>query len=414
MKLRNPGRWLLASVVALLVLLALMPGARPVDLAEVGHGSVVESFEAEGRTRVRDRYLLTAPIAAMARRLALQPGDRVEAGQVLVVLDPVLPPSLDRRSREEAQARVEAARARLRAAGEEARAAQSLAEQAGSDDARVQSLRERGLVALEAAEQARTARLRAEREAASARFREATARHELEAAEAVLAQGEGSASADASLALRAPVPGQVLRRYYESARPVQPGDPLLEIGEPAALEVEVEVLSQDAVRLAPGLRVELHRWGGPLPLPARVRRIEPGGFTRVSALGVEEQRVWVIVDLDPAGDGQPDAPPSPEFGVQATRLGDAFRVHARFELARSDSTLRVPASAVFRHQGGEAVFVQAGGRAELRPIRAGLRGGGFVEVVDGLAAGERVVLHPPRELGAGDRIRARAEAGAAL
>lgn len=407
MKLRNPGRWLLAGVVALLVLLALLPAARPVDVAEVGHGDVVESFEAEGRTRVRDRYLLTAPIAAMARRLALQPGDTVEAGQVLVVLDPVLPPSLDRRTREEAQARVEAARARLQAAGEETRAAQSLATQARSDDGRVQSLRERGLVALDAAEQARTARLRAEREAASARFREATARHELEAAEAVLAKGEGSVGVEAGLSLRAPVSGQVLRRHFESARPVQPGDPLLEIGDPAALEVEVEVLSQDAVRLQPGLRVELHRWGGPLPLPAQVRRIEPGGFTRISALGVEEQRVWVIVDLDPAGDARTGLALGPKFGAAAARLGDAFRVHARFELARSASALRVPASAVFRHEGGEAVFVLAGGRALLRPIETGLRGSGFVKVVDGLAAGDRVVLHPPRELGAGDRIRAR-------
>lgn len=385
---------LVALVVATLLLVALWPAARLVDTAPVGTGHVRHSIEAEGRTRLKDRFEITAPLNATARRLDLEPGDRVARGDILVTLEAVRTPSLDARSRRQAEAAVEAARARLGAATEQVRVAEARAAQAIAEDRRQQSLLERRLVATETAERARTARLATDREVGSARFARATAQHELAAAQAVLTRDDGDATGPVELEVASPVDGVVLRRHFESGRAVQLGEPLLDVGDPAALEVEVDVLSSDAVRLQPGMPVELLRWGGEPELPARVRRVEPGGFTKVSALGVEEQRVWVILDID--------APPE-----QFQGLGDAYRVNARFILGEARDVLRAPASAVFRHGDGDAVLRVDGGRARLQPVRTGLRGGGDVEILDGLAVGERVVVHPDRELSDGDRIRSR-------
>lgn len=385
---------LIVVVVAALLLVALWPKARLVDTAVVGTGSVRHSIEAEGRTRLKDRFEITAPLAANARRLQLEPGDRIARGDVLVTLEPVRAPALDARTRRQAEAAVEAARGRLGAAGEQVRAADARAAQAIAEDQRQQALLERRLVASEVAERARTARLSAERDAASARFVRATTQHELAAAEAVLAHGSVDAPGPVELEISSPVDGVVLRRYFESGRPVQVGEPLLDVGDPAALEVEVDVLSADAVRLAPGLPVELVRWGGHGVLPARVRRVEPGGFTKVSALGVEEQRVWVVLDIDA---------PAEDF----SGLGDAYRVNARFILGEAHDVLQAPTSALFRHLDSEAVLRVDGGRARLQPVRTGLRGDGAVEILAGLAQGDRVVVHPDRDLSDGDRIRSR-------
>jgi HlyD family secretion protein len=383
-----------AAIVIALAAAAAWPTARLVDSGEAALGTVRETVEAEGRTRLRDRYVIAAPIAAMARRLQLEPGDAIEAGQVLVVLDPVTAPSLDTRSRAEAVARLAAARARLAAAREQTRAAEAIAEQLRAEATRQRELLTRELVAAESAERVVAASLRAEREAASAKFQEATARHEVTAAEVVLARGSRDQPGDAALELAAPVSGVVLRRHYESARPVQSGEPLIEIGDPAGMEVEVDVLSADAVRLREGMPVELLRWGGAPPLAGRVRRVEPGGFTKFSALGVEEQRVWVIVEItSPRGEW--------------ANLGEAYRVNARFILRAARDTLRVPSSATFRHGAGTAVFRIDGSRARLAPVATGIEGEGWVQVSDGLAAGDRVVLHPDRELEDGQRVRVR-------
>jgi HlyD family secretion protein len=388
-------RYLVAAVVVgTLAVLLLRPAERLVDAARVGRGEVVASIEAEGRTRVRDRYQIAAPIAAMTRRVVLQPGDAVVTGQPLVVLDPLPASALDPRTRAEAQARADAAEARRRGAGEDLQAAESARAQARADAERLAALAARGLVATEQAERAATAAQRADREAASARFRLATAGHERDAAQAAVALGSGTAAAGSALVLEAPVDGVLLRRHVESATPVQAGAPLLEVGDPAALEVEVDVLSADAVRLQPGMAVELLRWGRPEPLAGRVRRVEPGGFTKVSALGVEEQRVWVIVDIV--------SPPE-----QWDTLGHAYRVDARFILDRRDEVLRVPASALFRHGDGWAAFRIEKGRARLAPVQTGLRGGPWVELLAGLAADDAVIVHPDRELEAGTRVRAR-------
>lgn len=386
---------LIVLVLAALAWLALRPVPVPVDAVPVERGTVVDSVEAEGRTRLVDRYLITAPITAQARRQQLEVGDPVQVDQVLVVLDPLPAPALDPRSRAEAQARAEAAESRLRGASEDLQSALAAAEQAALDRERAESLAQRELVARDAADRARTQHERAVREAASARFRRATAAHELEAAGAALALGSRARSDEPAMELQAPVAGVVLRRHFESSRPVVAGEPLLEIGDPAAMEVEVDVLSADAVRLRDGMPVQLHRWGDPEPLLGRVRRVEPAGFTKVSALGVEEQRVWVIVEITSERE-------------RWLRLGDAYRVNARFELARRDGVLRVPGSALFRDdQRGWAVFRVQGDRVERAPVETGLQGGGFTEITGGLAEGEQVVVHPDRALEDGGRVRLR-------
>jgi HlyD family secretion protein len=375
-------RWtVIAVVVLLLAWLAMRPAATWVDSARVGTGDVVASLEAEGRTRLGDRYLITAPIAAQARRLALEAGDPVAVGEVLVVLDSLPAPALDPRARAEAAALAEAAASQERAA---------LAREAD----RLAQLGERALVAREAVERARTLDQRARRESASARFRVATAQHQLEAARAALALGSRARSSDSALELTSPVDGVVLRRHFESSRPVLPGEALLEIGDPGAMEVEVDVLSADAVRLREGMSVELHRWGEEAPLLGRLRRIEPAGFTKVSALGVEEQRVWVIVDIT-------------SERARWERLGDAYRVNARFLLDQRQAVTRVPASALFRDDDGWSAFRVEGGRARLAAVKPGLAGGAWVEIIEGLAPGDTVIVHPGRDLADGDRVRLR-------
>ncbi len=391
-------RWLIAAVIVTgLATLALWPSSRLVDHAEVAQGSVQESFEAEGRTRIRDRYVISAPLAARVERTTWEPGDVVTAGQVVLTLHPLTSPALDARTHRQAQAQAEAARQLVEATRAEAQAAAQAAQLAASEATRMERLAEQGMVSREALERALSQRERSALEAQSARFREATARHQWTAAQAALqAEEPDAATRLRPIALRAPVDGVILKRHVQSERPVQPGEALLEIGNPHALEVEVDVLSTDAVRLRPGMRVALLRWGGTPALQGEVRRIEPQAFTKVSALGVEEQRVWVVIDLlQPAQDG--------------TGLGEGFRVHARFVLRESADTLHLPAGAVFRSgsggaESGWAVFRIDNGRARLQPVEIGLQGEGRVEIISGLQAQDRVVLHPSRDLADGSRV----------
>lgn len=392
--LKSARMWLATLAVGLVLLLAMWPRARLADIRQAGRGDVRETIDAEGRTRLVDRYVITAPVNAVARRLALRPGDPVHAGSVLVVLDPVAAAPLDPRSRANAEAAVAAARARAAAAAENEQAVAAALAQAEASAERLAALAGRSLVAADEAERAQTLRVFAGRALASARFSHAAARHELEMAQAALRFGEAGQGEGGSLPLPAPVSGVVLRRHYESARPVQAGEHLFEIGDPSRLEAEIEVLSSDAVRLREGMAVELLRWGEPEVLPARVQRIEPGAFTKVSALGVEEQRVLVIVDFTGPAE-------------QWQRLGDAYRVNARFILQEAVDVVRVPAGAIFRHGEGYAVFRVENGRARLVPVQTGLSGGGWTEIVAGLDEEDTVVVHPVRELVDGDRVRAR-------
>ncbi|HUF20664.1 MAG TPA: HlyD family efflux transporter periplasmic adaptor subunit [Burkholderiales bacterium] len=383
-----------AAVIALLAL-GFRPAPLLVDAEQVARGHLEVTIEDEGRTRVVDRYQISAPIAAQTRRITLEVGDAVAAGDVLATLDAVAAPALDMRSMQSARAQVAAASAMLASAREEVKAAEAAAGFARNESVRLDRLGKDGVVPKNMVEQAQTEARRADAALASARFRVRTAEYELAAARTALAHAGGQdAGVSGVLQLRSPVPGRVLRRHFESTRVVQPGEPILDIGDPARLEAEIDVLSSDAVRIAPGMRVWLERWGSADPLEGVVKRIEPTGFTKISALGVEEQRVWVIVDIV--------SPPE-----QWSRLGDGYRVNARFVLWESDDVLKVPTSSLFRNGAGWAAFVEEDGRVRLCAVQIGQRGTLYSEVTAGLAAGETVIAHPDRDLADGRRVRLR-------
>lgn len=383
-----------AAVIALLAL-GFRPAPLLVDAEQVARGHLEVTIEDEGRTRVVDRYQITAPIVAQSRRITLEVGDAVAAGDVLATLDAVAAPALDVRSVQAARARVDAAQSNLASAREEVKAAEAAATYARSESERLERLGEDGMAPRNRVEQAQAEAQRAEASLASARFRVRTAEHELAGARTTLAYAGGQDPGKSGvLSLRSPVDGRVLKRHFESARVVQPGEPILDIGDPARLEAEVDVLSADAVKLMPGMRVWLERWGNPDPLEGRVKRIEPTGFTKISALGVEEQRVWVIVDIV-----------SPQ--EQWSRLGDGYRVNARFVLWESDDVLQMPTSSLFRNDSGWAAFAVEDGRARQRAVQIGQRGALYTEVTGGLSRGQSVIVHPDREIADGKRVRLR-------
>ncbi|MCO5168122.1 MAG: efflux RND transporter periplasmic adaptor subunit [Planctomycetes bacterium] len=391
-------RLLLLLGAALLVAL-LVQGFRPrpplVDVAAVARGALQVTIEEEGRARVRDRYVVSAPVPGFQHRLAVRVGDAVEEGQVVAVIEPLRAAALDPRARAEAQARVAAARAALQQAEASVRAAEADAELAEAEVQRVRRLHEQGATTRARLDEAE-ARARATAAAGrSAEFAVEVARHQLEAARATLAYTTEPADQAGTVEVRAPVRGRVLRVARESEGVVLAGAAILEVGDPAALEVEVDVLSSDAVRLTPGGRVVLERWGG-APLEARVRRVEPVGFTKVSALGVEEQRVLTILDIV--------SPPA-----EWERLGDGYRVEAVFVLWEAPDVLQVPQAALFLDPTGawHAFAVGPDDLVERRRVEVGQRTGLEAQVLDGLREGERVVTHPPEALEDGGRVRAR-------
>jgi HlyD family secretion protein len=349
-----------------------------VETARVCLGPLRATVNEEGKTRVKQRFVASAPVTGQLRRIALKPGAEVQAGQtVLAVIDPLSPALLDARTRSLTEARRDAAAANL----QKATAGHAFA---ASELQRFEKLYADKTVTVQELEAAQW------REAAAARD-EAAAQSALRQVEAELA--EFATSNDSSAAslrgpteVKAPANGRVLRVFEESSRVVSGGTPLLEIGDPAELEVEIEVLSRDGAAIARGTRVELEQWGGAEPLLARVRLVEPAAFTKVSALGVEEQRVKVIADLL----GPPE---------QRRNLGDNFRVEARIVVWETNQALKAPSGALFRRGGQWAAFVVTDGRAHLRPVTVGRSGGAETQVVAGLKAGEDVILYP------GDRVR---------
>lgn len=380
---RPTRRQLVLLAAALLVLAAVvfafLPGSIPVDTAPVTRGPLQVTVEEEGETHLADRYVITAPVAAYARRIELEEGDRVERGQAVVKLEPPRAAILDPRSQAEAAARVRVARA---AADE----AEVVLARAAADRDRIEALHAGGAVAEQQLEQARA-------DAARATSALAAAEAELAAARAAAgggARGGGSVPAE----VRAPAAGRVLTVHHRSGGAVSPGQPLLEIGDTQRLEIRADVLSQDAVRIQPGTRVIVDQWGGDTTLQAVVTRVEPEGVTEVSALGVEEQRVPVRADLT--------SPPA-----QWAALGSGYRVLARFVIWEGDDVLQIPSSALFRADSGWAVFVVTDGRAERRPVAVGQQAGLAAQVLDGLEAGDRVVVHPPNDLEDGARVRVR-------
>lgn len=392
----RPRRPLYFLVLAALVAIALWgfwPRALPVETARVGRTSLTVGFTEEGRTRLRDRYLVSAPLDGVIERVTLEPGDRVAAGAAVATMRPASAALFDPASRTEAEARWRAARDELTAANAAVAAARAERDRSAAAHERAQALARDRLIAesdLDAA-RAQAARAAADLRAAQAAAQAAGIRRD--AARAVLdLQGRASGNGR-RLSLPAPVGGHVIRRFVESEGPVRTGQAVLEIGDPHALEVVVEALTSDAVRIASGTEVRLVRWGGP-QLRGRVQRIEPGGFTKISALGVEEQRVLVVVALEDPPQRRPT-------------LADGFRVEAEFVVWRGDRVLTVPTAALFRDGLHWAVYAVEGGRARLRRIRLGQVGDDAAEVRDGLREGAEVVLYPGDRVHDGVRVAGR-------
>lgn len=388
--------WGLIGVAAMVVIaMALRPQPVWVDAATATRQPLEVTIVEEGRTRVQDRYVVSAPVAGYLRRIELDVGERVEQGQLLTRLEPLRSEALDPRSRAEAQARVAAAQASLAAAEQQVAAAEADDRLASQELLRIRQLAEKQLVSVEVLQQTEAAATRAAAALRSSRFGVDVARHELQAARmrVSVSAASGQSSSSDLVDILAPVSGAVLQRLRQSEGVVSPGQALLELGDPAALEVVVDVQSFDAVQIQPGTEVRLTGWGGE-PLMALVRTVEPVGFTRVSALGVEEQRVRVVLGMT-----------SPR--EQWALLGDGYRVDAHFILWRSDDVLVVPESALFRRGGDSFVFVIDGDVVAQRAVSSG-RGDGFrISIVEGLSEGEQVVRHPDNSLSDGVRVRSR-------
>lgn len=384
---RHTRRWLpYTGGVALLALIVagLWPQPMPVETAPVSLGALRSSVNEEGKTRIKQRFVISAPVTGQLRRIPLKAGAEVQAGMtVLAVIDPLAPALLDARSRTLAEARRDSASSSL----EKARAGHAFA---ASELRRFEKLHSEKTVSIQELE--------------AAQWREASAARDKAAAESALRQAEaelaefavGSETAAnpgrGPTEVRAPANGRVLRVIEENARVVIAGTPLVEIGDPTDLEVVIEVLSRDGAALPAGAPVELDQWGEITPLEARVRLVEPAAFTKVSALGVEEQRVRVIADLL--------TPPDQRRG-----LGDNFRVEARIITWETNQTLSLPSGALFRQGKEWFAFVVADGHARLRPVKAGRPGGANTQILEGLKEGENVILYPGDRIRDGQRVR---------
>jgi HlyD family secretion protein len=381
------------GLVAALVI-AWLPKPLTVDVAPVVRGAMRVTIDEDGRTRVKDRYVVSAPITGNVGRLELRPGDTIPERAILARIVPLAAPLLDARTRAELEARVgQAQAARMQAESGIARAEAALT-LAQTMAARQRSLAAQGAASVAERESTDLEERARTEELTSTRFGARVAAHQVEMALAALGRTSGRAGSEQQLEVTSPTAGQVLRVIQQSEGVVAPGTPLVEVGDPAALEIVVDVLTTDAIVVRPGAHVEIDRWGGERVLRAHVRLVEPSAFTRVSALGVEEQRVNVVIDLD-------------EPRERWAALGDGYRVEARIVVWDAANVLRVPASAVFRSGDGWAVFRVEGPVARLRSVEVGKRNGVDVEVLRGLAASDRVIAHPSDRVADGVEVVAR-------
>jgi HlyD family secretion protein len=395
-------RRLLPGIVVLLLAgllgYAFWPRPAEADLARAVRGPLRVTVDEDGKTRIRERYVVSAPLTGRLQRVTLHAGDRVTAGKTLLAsIEPCDPGLLDDRARSEAEARVKSAEATRKQAGPKLERARAALEHAAGEVRRARRLLPTGGASQQEFADAVNKERLAQEELKTAQFAVQIADFELEVARAALTRTRPRSSGEAEgwrFDILAPVSGCVLRVLQESSAVVTPGKELLEVGDPADLEVEVDVLSSDAVKVAPGAKASLEHWGGDGPLPGRVRLVEPAGFMKKSALGVEEQRVNVIIDFV--------GPPA-----RYERLGDAYRVEARIVVWEADDVLKVPAGALFRRGDDWVVYAVEDGRARLRRVETGRSNGLETEVRAGLAEGETVILHPGDKIQAGARVAAR-------
>jgi HlyD family secretion protein len=399
MRARRPGFrlifWTLAAVALIGVLaFAFWPRPVAVEVAEISRGPLTVYVRDEGRTRVRDVYQVSAPLAGRLSRIGNRAGEPVQAGETVAAILPADPVLLDDRSRREAQAAADAAEAALLFAHADLDQARAVLANAETEAERAERLRDREAISQSELDRARLALRSAQAASGAARARVTMREAELAAARVRLIEpGETDAALPAVL-LRAPVSGRILRVMQESEAVVAAGSPVMEIGDPADLEVVAEYLSSDAVRIAPGAETRIEAWGGGEPLRGRVRLVEPSGFLKVSALGVEEQRVNVVIDLlDPP--------------AAWSALGHGYRVEAATAVAQVPDGVLAPVGALFRRQGDWAVFAVESGRARLRQVSVGVNDGRMAEITDGLAPGDAVIVHPGSGVSDGVRVTRR-------
>lgn len=393
-------RWLIGGLAVAALAAVLWAAYRPrplvVETAPVAEGRFEQVIEEDGRLRLQQRYTVTAPTAAQLQRPTLKVGDAVQAGDVVAVLAPSAPSMIDARTRGVLQERVGSADASLAAAVANVKRLQAALAQATLEAERADQLAKDNFIAPSARDQARLAREAAQQALRAGQAQQAAADHALGEARAALqrAQPGSGAVAQGLWSLTSPVTGRVLKLHKESAEPVTAGQPLLEIGDTGALEAVVDVLSGDAPRIPPGAVVQLATGRAQPPLAGTVARIEPQAFTKLSALGIEEQRVNVVVALDAKAE-------------DLQRLGDGFRVDARITLSAQDGALLVPSAALVRQGDGWQVFVVEGGKARARTVTFKDRHADSAWVQDGLKAGEKVILYPGSAMADGQPVRRR-------
>lgn len=401
---KRSGQWLLLgslAAVLLLLLWAFMPRPLSVDIGTVQRGTMLETIDDEGKTRVRDAYVVSTPVSGRLLRIEVEPGDRVVQDKTVIArMLPSNPVALDSRSREQARATVSAAEAAVRLARAELNKAMADTELTRTELDRIASLQKRGAISVSALDKAkqewRAASAQLDMAKASISMRQAdlaSARSQL--ITFVPGQTDNSDAQSDVINILAPHSGSVLRVLQESETTLPAGQAILEIGDiNEELEVVVELLSTDAVKVKAGNRVIIENWGGPKALAGTVDKVEPWGFTKYSALGVEEQRVKTTIRFD-------------SDKAQRERLGHGFRVETRIVIWEQSDALTVPSSALIREGNRWSVYVVESGIAKLREVATGHNNGISAEVLGGLEVGESVVLYPPAELSDGGRVKPR-------
>jgi HlyD family secretion protein len=382
-------KWLAAffTVAAVaLVLFLLRPSPVSVEAEKVTRGLLRVTVDEDGETRAHDRFVVAAPVGGRLLRVELEEGDTISESAVVAKLEPL---PLNQQQREEVLARIEATEATKRQADARLAHAQQDHEQSRRDLARAEALAAQNVLSTETLEQARNVETTSGEELQAARFSVLAAASEVKVARAGLVGMDAGTTARKIISLRSPVAGRVLRVVEKSERVLSAGAPLLVLGDPSRIEIVTDVLTTDAVNVKPGAAVYLEGWGGDHPLLAKVRLIEPAGFTKISALGVEEKRVNVIADFIDSPDG----------------LADGYRVEARIVTWEGQNVLKIPGSAAFRDGNAWRVFAIEQGRAHRKTVAIGHRNQTEVEILEGLREGEEVILHPSNQLKDGVRIR---------
>jgi HlyD family secretion protein len=388
-KLTRIVYYVLALSVVALIVVAFLPSPFKVETARVTKGPLRVTVDEEGEARAHDRFVVAAPIAGRLTRVELHDGDPVSINQVVAVINPL---PIDQRERAEITARVQSAEALKRGADEAVEHARADHEQAKRELRRAEDLLEGGVVSRQFLEHARNAETVSKNELEAAKFKAQAAASEVNVAKAGLISIDSEQSgASRPVTLRSPVRGRVLRVIEKSERVVTSGTPIITVGDPRRLEIVVDLLSTEAVKVKPGAAMLLENWGGEAPIRSRVRTVEPSAFTKVSALGIEEQRANVVADfVDPPGP-----------------LGDGYRVEVRIIIWESEGVLKVPTSALFRHGDGWSVFAVENGEAIRREVEIGHRSQFEAEVFSGIEEGAQVVVHPTNQITDGARVEAR-------